>query len=286
MNSRVGMAFGVLAYFLFSLHDASNKWLVATLPVWQILFFRSLIIVVSCLVIGRRRVVEDLVASPLKRALALRGVLTLVAWLCYYSAARFLPLAQLLTLYFSSPLLITGLSVPLLGEKVTPRRWISVLIGFVGVVVASDPFGTELSWAMLLVLIAACCWGYGVILMRQIARRERTLVQMLASNLVFTVLTSVMCAFTWMPMKLSDLALLGAVGAFGGCGQFLLFEAARRAPAAVMATVEYSALLWAFLLGFLIWHDIPSVAVWVGAGLILAAGVFLVFGERHGEASS
>lgn len=122
MNSRVGMAFGVLACFLFSLHDASNKWLVATLPVWQILFFRSLIIVVSCLVIGRRRVVEHLVAWPLKRALALRGVLTLVAWLCYYSAARFLPLAQLLTLYFSSPLLITGLSAPLLGEKVTPRR--------------------------------------------------------------------------------------------------------------------------------------------------------------------
>ena len=76
------------------------------------------------------------------------------------------------------------------------------------------------------------------------------------------------------------------LGVFGGCGQFLLLEAARRAPAAVMATVEYSALLWAFLLGFLIWHDIPSVAVWVGAGLILAAEVFLVFGERHGEASS
>lgn len=275
------MALGVLAYFLFSLHDASNKWLVATVPVWQVLFLRSLFIVLACLSIGRRRVLEDLAETPLKQALALRGVLTLVAWLCYYSAARFLPLAQLLTLYFSSPLIITALSWPLLGERVSKRRWVSVVIGFLGVVVASDPFGTSLSWATLLVLIAAVCWGYGVILMRQIARRERTIVQMLASNLVFTVLTGIASVFTWVPLQPTDFVLLGCVAVFGGCGQYLLFEAARVAPAAVMATVEYSALLWAFVLGFLIWHDVPSVAVWSGAGLILVAGAVLVMAERR-----
>lgn len=281
MTAHVGMALGVAAYFLFSLHDASNKWLVATLPVWQILFFRSSIIVMVSLAIGRRRLVEGLVASPMKKAMALRAALTLTAWLCYYSAARDLPLAQLLTLYFSSPLLITALSAPMLGERVTKLRWASVAIGFVGVLVASDPFGVRPSLATLLVLIAAALWGYGVILMRQIARRESSLLQMCFANMVFTVATGVMSAFTWTPLTWPDLGLLGAVALCGGTGQYLLFESARRAPAAVMATVEYSALLWAFILGFVIWHDIPSLAVWSGAGLIVMAGAVLVFSERR-----
>jgi drug/metabolite transporter (DMT)-like permease len=281
MNARVGMALGVAAWFLFSLHDASNKWLVATLPAWQILFFRSLFILTACLGVGRRRLVEEALASPMKRALALRAVLTLSAWLCYYSAARYLPLAQMLTLYFSAPLLITAMSAPLLGEKVTKLAWLSVLIGFCGVLVATDPFGVELSWPTLLVLIAACFWGYGVILMRQIARLERTLVQMLVSNLISAMVTGAICVFTWVPMTGADMGLIAVVGVFGGGGQFLMYEAARRAPAVVMATVEYSALLWAFILGFVIWHDIPALAVWIGAGLIVAAGAVLLLGERR-----
>lgn len=280
MNPQFGMALGVAAYFMFSLHDASNKWLVATVPVWQVLFCRSLLIVVAGLVIGRKRLVEEIAATPLKRALMLRGLLTLVAWLCYYSAARFLPLAQLLTLYFAAPLLVTVLSQPLLGERVTRVRWLSVGIGFTGVLVASDPFGVRLGWPTVLALIAAALWGYGVILMRQIARRERSLLQMVVGNLVFTAVTGVMCLFNWVPLQLPDLALVVAVALFGGLGQFLMFEAARRAPAAVMATVEYSALLWAFILGFVIWHDIPPPAIWAGAGLILLAGAVLLRSER------
>ncbi len=282
MTPRIGIALGVAAYFMFSLHDASNKWLVATIPVWQILFFRSLFIVLASLAIGRGRLVEEIVTTPLKRALALRGLLTLVAWLCYYTAARSLPLAQLLTLYFAAPLLVTVLSRPLLGEHVTPVRWLSVGIGFCGVLVASDPFGVRLGWPTVLVLIAAGLWGYGVILMRQIARRERSLVQMVVSNLVFTVVTGFASLFTFVPLQGADMALILAVAVCGGCGQFLMFEAARRAPAAVMATVEYSALLWAFILGFVIWHDVPPPAIWIGAGLILAAGGVLVFSERRG----
>jgi drug/metabolite transporter (DMT)-like permease len=275
------MALGVAAWFLFSLHDASNKWLVATLPAWQILFFRSLFILTACLAVGRRKLVEEALASPMKRPLALRAALTLTAWLCYYSAARYLPLAQMLTLYFSAPILITAMSAPLLGEKVTKLAWLSVLIGFCGVLVATDPFGVELSWPTLLVLIAACFWGYGVILMRQIARLERTLVQMLVSNLISALVAGTISAFTWVPMTPADTLLIVAVGVFGGGGQFLMFEAARRAPAVVMATVEYSALLWAFILGFLIWHDVPTIPVWTGAALILLAAGVMLIGQRR-----
>ncbi|HEY0421097.1 MAG TPA: DMT family transporter [Acetobacteraceae bacterium] len=284
MTDRIGLgiALGALAYSLFSFHDAAKKYLVGFLPVWQVLFFRSLTIVLGCLVVGRGELLARVLATPLKRALAARGALTLSAWLCYYSAAKTLPLAQLLTLYFAGPIITTLLAIRLLGERVTRGRWVSLGLGFLGVLLASDPFGLRLSLATGLVLIAACLWGYAVVLMRQIARREPSLLQMFVQNLFFLLATGVLCFASWQQPTGLQLLLLLSVGVLGGVGQFALFETARMVPAAVMATVEYISLVWAFLLGYLVFGDIPAWPVVAGAGLILLAGVLLVLTERRG----
>src|SRR6185437_9123895 len=117
-GNGAGIALAVTAYACFSVHDATVKWLVALLPVWQVLFVRSTFIVIGAVAIGRTALLQRALASPLKGALLLRAALTLAAWLCYYSAARTLGLAELTTLYFSAPLIVTLLSVPLLGERV------------------------------------------------------------------------------------------------------------------------------------------------------------------------
>jgi len=266
---------------VFALHDAAVKWLVVEIPVWQILFVRSATIMVICLAIGRGALLERAAASSFKRQLAFRGVVMLTAWLCYYSAARTLPLAQLLCLYFAAPLMITLMAWQILKEQVTPARWICVGIGFIGVLFASDPFGVRASFATLLVLVAAALWGYGVILMRQIARQEPTMLQMLATNTVFFIGTGAACIVQWQPVTASQTMMLIGVGLIGGLAQFLVFEAARMIQASVMATVEYSALPWAFLLGYLIWLDIPPFAVFFGAALIILAGAILVRAERR-----
>ena len=278
-----GMALGGSAFLMFSLHDACIKWLVGhCTPVWQVLFVRSAVICVICLAVGRRHLLERAVATPIKRTLILRGIITLVAWLCYYSAARDLPLAQLLTLYFSAPIMTTLLAVRVLGERVTGVRWLSVGMGFAGVVVACDPGGVAFSGSTLLVLTAAAFWGYAMILMRQTAMRESNALLMLYTNGLFLLGMTAACAtLGWqIPDGLGLLLLLG-VGLLGAIGQFALFEGMRHAAASVIATVEYTALIWAFVLGYLIWGDIPSVAVFIGAGLILAAGVLLVASERR-----
>jgi drug/metabolite transporter (DMT)-like permease len=277
----VGIGLGVLAYSLFALHDASNKWLVASLPVWQVLFFRSVTIVIACLAIGRRPLLERLVATPFKLALLGRGCMTLVAWLLYYTAARSMPLAQLLTLYFSSPIMTAMLAIPLLGERVSRLRWFTLGLGFVGVLLASDPFGLALSWPTAMVLMASCLWGYAIILMRQISRKESSLVQMVYQNALFLVVTGIGTALTWAQPSTMAWVLLLAVGILGGLGQYLLFEGCRLAPASVMATVEYTALAWAFGLGWLVFGDVPSVAVTLGAGVIFASGLVLYLGERR-----
>jgi drug/metabolite transporter (DMT)-like permease len=246
-----------------------------------VLFFRSATIFVLCLAIGRRALLERAAASSFKRPLAFRGAVNLIAWLCYYSAARTLPLAQLLCLYFAAPLMVTIMARQILKENVTRARWVCVVIGFVGVLFASDPFGVRASLATLLVLIAAALWGYGIILMRQIARQEPTLLQMLSINTVFLIATGAACLVHWQPLTIAQIAMLIGVGLIGGLAQFLVFEAARLIPASVMATVEYSALPWAFLLGYWIWLDIPPFAVFLGAALIVLAGGILVRAERR-----
>ncbi len=281
LNPRVGIALGVLGYFFFSLQDASNKWLAASLPVWEVLFVRSVVIVALCCAFGGRRLVERVAASTMKRSIATRAGLTLSAWMIFYTASRALPLAQLLTLYFAAPLMITAMAGPLLGERVTRMQWASVAIGFVGVLVASDPFGVRLSVATFLVLLSATLWALAMVFTRRIARRESSMVQMLGTNTVFAVVTGSLCLIEWRAPDGLSWMLMVAVGVLGGLGQYFTFEAVQRAPASVMAPVEYSALLWAFILGFVVWGDVPVAAVWAGAGLIVVAGVVLVVGERR-----
>jgi drug/metabolite transporter (DMT)-like permease len=276
-----GIGLGVLAYSLFSTHDAANKWLAAVLPVWQVLFFRSATIVVGAVLIGRGRLLSRAVETPLKTALLGRALLTLLAWLLYYTASREMSLAQLMTLYFSSPILVAVLAVPILGERVTASRWAALGVGFGGVLLASDPLGVRASWPTVLVLIASLLWAVGVLLMRTIARRESSLVNIFYQNLCFLAVTGAMSALWWSPVTSAELPLLLAIGVLGGLGQFVMFEGIRLAPASVMSTVEYTGLIWAFGLGYAIWGDVPSPATTAGAALIFASGLFLLAMEHR-----
>lgn len=279
--ASLGVGLALAAYSLLALQDATVKWLVATVPVWQVLFVRSTILVAGCITAGGRPLIRHVVASATLPLLLRRGAITLAAWFCYFTAARSLPLGQLTTLYFTAPVVVALLAAPLLGERVGWARWTAVGLGFAGATLASDPTGVSLSIATLLVLAAAGLWGYGVILTRQIARREPSLVQMFCNNVFFMVVTGFGCAITWHAPSTAELLLLLQVAILGGAGQFALFESARHVPASLTAPLEYSALVWAFLLGFLVWGDVPSSSVFMGAGLIMTAGLGLLVVERR-----
>ncbi|KQY24006.1 hypothetical protein ASD31_21985 [Rhizobium sp. Root482] len=275
----------MFSYFLFTLQDASVKWLVVALPVWQILFVRSVTIFAICVAIGRRPVLRSARHSPVLRPLFLRNLLLLAAWLSYYTAARDLGLAELTTLYYASPILITILAVPILKEDVPPLRWIAVFVGFIGVVVATDPLGTgmTLSLPVWLALQAAVFWAISTVLLRKTAMQEVTLVQMTISSGFFIVFTGIAVAVSWVTPSLVDVALMAGTGLIAGIAQYALFEGMRRAPVSMLAPFEYSSLIWAFGIGFLIWGDVPARQVFVGAALIFSAGMIIILGERFGR---
>ncbi|MFK0693037.1 DMT family transporter [Mesorhizobium sp. IMUNJ 23033] len=275
-----GILFTGGAYFLFSTQDAAIKLLVVGISVWQIMFFRSITVLAGCAVIGGRRVFADTARSPIARPMLVRSAFTLAAWLCYYNAARTLQLAELTTVYYAAPIIVTVLSVFMLGEKVPLLRWLAVLIGFAGVFVACDPTHLGLSMPILLVLAAALLWGIAVVLLRKTAMQERTMIQLILNNFYFLVFSAVPALILWQIPDGAQLLLLISVGALGGVAQYLLFEGMKRAPVSIVAPFEYTSLVWAFALGFAIWGDVPRREVFLGAALIIGAGLLIV-GNEH-----
>ena len=283
-NILVGVGLAVAGYAVFSFQDAVVKWLVADYTVWQILFVRSITITTITAMIAWRSGLSRAFRSPNKPALMLRACVILAAWLCYYNAARDLGLADLTTLYYAAPLFVTVLSILLLGERVPMIRWAAVGLGFIGVVIAADPGGRPDLMPAVLVLVAAFLWAWSNILIRQIIAVESTLNQMLFSNGFFLLACGATMPWMWRTPDFEGLSLMIGLGLASGFGQYLLFESFRHAPASVIAPCEYTALVWACLLGFLVWGDVPTVAVFTGAGVIVVSSLLIVASEgRRGR---
>ncbi|TIO37640.1 MAG: DMT family transporter, partial [Mesorhizobium sp.] len=219
--------------------------LVAGMTVWQIMFFRSVTVLAACGAIGGRTLFADTANSPIVRPMLVRSAFTLAAWLCYYNAARSLQLAELTTIYYAAPIIVTVLSVVMLGETVPLLRWAAVFVGFVGVFIACDPARLGFSVPVLLVLAAALLWGIAVVLLRKTAMQERTTIQLVLNNFYFLLFSAVPALIWWRMPDAPQLMLLMSVGALGGVAQYMLFEGMKRAPVSIVAPFEYTSLVWA-----------------------------------------
>jgi drug/metabolite transporter (DMT)-like permease len=274
-----GIGFSVAGYILFSLQDATIKWLATGFTAPQMLFMRSVVVVPFCLVLFGPGVAPRALVSPIRFQLLLRSVVIVIAWAFYYTAARYLQLAELVTIYFSSPLLVAALAPMILKERVTWSRWASVCIGFAGVIVAVRPTQLHQPVPILLALAAAALWAYTSILIRQVVAAASTPVVMFVSNLTILLICGALMPWLWQVPSWTQLALMLLVGCFGMGGQFMSTEAIRLAPASVVAPISFSSLLWAFVLGLAIWGDVPDVAVFAGASLILLSGLLVTGAE-------
>ncbi len=280
-GTLTGVALAAGGYAIFSVQDATVKWLAQDYAVPQILFLRSLVIVAIALGLGGRGGVKALARRRNKGPILLRAGLIMVAWLLYYMASRHLGLAEMTTLYFAAPMIAVALATLVLKERVDVSRWFVVLLGFLGVVVAAGPSRSMNPIPSLAVLAAAFCWAASTILVRRIGRSDSTVTQMLAANLLSCVSCLPALPWGWTTPDTFGLVLMLGLGVIGGVGQYLLYEGFRFAPASVVAPIEYSGLVWAFLYGYAIWGDRPAPHVYVGAALIAASSLTLVGFERR-----
>jgi drug/metabolite transporter (DMT)-like permease len=280
-RSLQGIGLCVLGYAFLSFQDALIKWLVADYSVVTILFWRAAVVVVAVLLAGRLRVIRRAWHSPSRRLLVVRGLLSIVAWVLYYTAARDLTLAEMTTLYFSAPIMVTVLAAVILKERASGWQWFSLILGFVGVVIACRPDHMTDPLPIVLTLLAAMCWAFTYIQLRQVDEQTSVLEQMLITNVVFVICMAVALPWTHTPSPTPAwLGMLGA-GLVGGIGQFLLFASFRRATATLLAPFEYTGLIWAFALSSLVWGTLMDTSLMIGAGLIAVSGTLAMIFGRH-----
>jgi len=198
----------------------------------------------------------------------------------FYWATRYMPLADVMTFYMATPLIVTALSAPLLGEKVERFRWIAVLIGFVGVIVALRPTPLLFSSASPLALFGATMFALGQTLTRKLRRSHwlQLIVWQFAGGGLIGAAT---VPFAWSRPTVFDLGPMAAVGIVSMLCFILITRALALARAAVLAPLQYSAILWAAVMGYLVWRDAPTPPIVVGNAVIIGGGLYLLRSERR-----
>ncbi|MGY6695819.1 MAG: DMT family transporter [Roseinatronobacter sp.] len=265
-------------------NDAVAKVLTDRYAPIQIVFLRNLfavpmIAVVIFAVFGAARL-----RTRHLRLHALRGLVMVAGATFYFTALIYLPLAEATALVFSAPIFITALSVPLLGEHVGWRRWGAVLLGFVGVLVIVRPGSAAFQLAALLPVGTALCYAVFMISARWIDRTENLWTMMLFAMLFPALYAAPVAVAVWQPVQFADLGLFIAIAVCGSLGLALIGQAFRMAPAAIVAPFDYSALIWATGLGWLIWGDIPVFGTVLGAAIIVASGIIIILREARAPA--
>ncbi len=286
---------GILA---LTLQDALIKWLSGTFALHEITLLRSVVAVAVTLVLLRMEGGFGLLRTRRPLLHVVRAVLFIVVNMCFFMAVAAMPLAEATAVFFIAPLIITVLSVPLLGERVGLRRWAAVLVGMVGMVIMLRPGQDTLNLVALFPAGAATGYALLQIVTRHLGTTDRASSMALYVHLAFAVASAgvglsigdgrfggsghpsfefLLRAWSW-PTG-SELLLLGACGLLIGLGTYFLSQAYRVAQPAVVAPFEYAALPLSLLWGFLIWGDWPDGAALAGMILIVSSGLYVFYRE-------
>lgn len=279
-----GIGFMLFAVSAFAAMDASLKLLSGHYPPLQVAALRGLtsMPIVALWVLATRPMV-DLLRVRWGLHL-LRGALFLVMLTAFAYALRSLPLAEVYAIFFIAPLLIVVLAVPVLGESVSWPQGLAVAAGLFGVLVILRPDGTGVgTWAGLAVAASALAYATAAITGRVLSRSDSTQSMVFWMTLILAVGGTLLALPNWVPINPQHAGILTLVAVTGALGQYALTEAFRHADAAVVAPFEYTALLWGVGIDWWLWQLNPQTSTLVGAGIVVASGLFLVRYQAQGR---
>lgn len=284
-NAR-GALLALVAFAVYSTHDVFVKLMGERYSPVQIVFFTVLFsFPVFTLMMIRRSSSGSLWPRHPWWSLA-RAAMVLITGFAAFTAFTLLPLAQTYALLFAMPMLITILSVPMLGEKVGVARAIAVVVGLIGVLVVLRPGTTALSLGHLAGIIAAMAGAAASVIVRKIGGKESAAVLLLYPLLANLVVMGAVLPFVYVPMPLAHLATFAAIAVMSLAGMALTIAAYRVGEATVVAPMQYSQIVWATIYGALIFSELPDTPTLVGAGIVILSGVFIVWRENVSSPAS
>jgi drug/metabolite transporter (DMT)-like permease len=290
MNLVKAVLLKIASAFLFAVMSVLVRYVGSRYPVGQIVFFRSAFAIVPVVVIyAWRGELEAAVRTGRPFRHVGRGITAVGAMFCNFSALARLPVVDATAISFVSPLITVAMSAIFLKERVRIYRWSAVIIGFIGVLVMLGPhFDVGYSTAAtagavgaLLGLGGAFFSAGSTIQTRALTASETTSSIVFYFSLICALIGLATWPFGWVTPTWPEFAALVIIGIFGGLAHILLTESYRHAPASLVAPFDYTSMLWALLLGFVVFGELPSALVYLGAAIIAGAGLFVIWRERQ-----
>ncbi len=280
-----GALFALASFGIYSTHDVVVKFLGADYSPFQIVFFSTLFGFPIVTVMLMRDRTDGNLRPRHPWWTLLRTLASLVTTSSAFYAFSVLPMAQTYAIIFASPLLITVLAIPILGESVGWRRSLAVTVGLIGVLVVLRPGSTDLEAGHFAALAAAICSAFAAVVMRKIGNEERSAVMLLYPMMANFLVMGCAMPFVYQPMPPVHLLGFALIALLGFCGALCLIAAYRLGTAVVVAPMQYSQILWAVLYGAVFFSETPDWNTALGAGIIIASGVYVVLREDQPHVS-
>jgi len=275
-----GIGLMLLGVFLFCCNDAVGKWLLATYSVGQMLLIRNFAALALLSPFIARAGVIAFKTAPRPMLQVLRVLVGTMEVAMLFCAVTYLPLADTVTFYLAGPIYVTALSAVLLGELVGWRRWSAVIAGFVGVLIALNPSPTTLSWPALIALLGGFFYALLLVATRYLPGTSDIVLAsgQIGTTLLFGLATA---PFGWTTPSARDFALLLLLGVVAVIALLCVNRSLKLAPASVVVPYQYTMMVWAALLGYLVFEDVPQPHMLIGGAIIVAAGLFIFFREQR-----
>jgi len=298
-NARLSIACALGASLAFSVNDVAVRSFSASLPLHEVVLFRSIIGLIFTLAVfaGGRNLLGVLRTQNLRLQI-IRGLFVVVSNFTFFAGLAVLELAEASAIFFVAPLLITAFSAIFLREYVGMRRWLALVVGMLGVLLIIKPGTVAFHWALLLPILAATAYAGMHTLTRKIGQRDSALTMSVYIQLTFIVVSATMglifgdgrfgenagpiTAFVfraWVMPGALDMLVLFIAGICSATGGYLITQAYRSSAAGLVAPFEYSALILAAFWGFALWGEVPGWVSILGIVLIMGSGIFLAFRE-------
>ena len=278
-NVPLGIGLMCLAVFMFSANDVLGKWLAANYWPPEILLFRSCASLVLLAPLLQRRGWRQLIAVERPWLQFLRALIASIEVVLFYWGVHYLPLADAMTYYLAGPIYVTLMAALFLGERVGWRRWLAVLVGFLGVVIALGPSIASFGWPVLIAFAGSIV--YAVFLVTTRVLRATPDVVMAGWQIGLSLVLGILFTpLTWVsPTDWAQGALLCLLGVVSLAAIICINRSLAVAPASAVVPFQYTMIVWAVIFGYLVFGNVPKVQTLIGAAVIVAAGLFLFFRE-------
>lgn len=279
-DAAIGAALMIMSTICFVSMQSLIRQIGGELPPVEVAFFRNLFGFCAIAPIFFRQGFKPLKTSRL-RLHALRGALQGVSMMAFFTGVTMVPFAEATSISFSAPLFATILAVIILREKIRIRRISALLFGFVGVLVVLRPGFVEVGVGQGLLLTSSLIWGAAIIVIKRLSISESAATQTAYMGLFMTPITFLPALYVWETPTIDQLGWMALIGIFGTIGHLCFAGAFRRAESSALLPLDFLRLLWASLLGYFLFVEVPDFWVWIGGGLIFTSATYIAFREAQ-----